>query len=79
MPMHAGQVWYSLSINMDTPILASTSEFGHGTGVCTRFLFSCEDRRTPCYARDKAKSMEFVHSYIPGTQGVNTFVQVVRQ
>ena len=54
---------YSLSINIDTPIWAPTPEFGHGTGVCTCFLFSCEDRCTPCYAPDKAKSMECVHSY----------------
>ena len=44
--MHGAKVWYSVSINMDTPIEAPTSEFGYGTGVCTRFLFSCDDRCT---------------------------------
>ena len=79
MPIHAAKVWDSLSINMDTPIYAPTPEFGNGTGVCTCFLFSCEDRCTPCYAPDKAKSMECLHSYIPGTQDVNTFVPGLRQ
>ena len=31
--------------------------------MCSRFLFSCEDRCTPCYTPDKAKSTECVHSY----------------
>ena len=77
--MHAAQVWYSLSINMDKPIYAPKPEYGHGTGVCTRILYSCVDRCTPCYAPDKAKLIKCVHSYISGTQGVNISVPGLRQ
>ena len=62
MPVHAGQVCIPWVLILTHPF-KHTPEFGHGTGVCTCFLFSCEERCTPCYAPDKAKSMECVHSY----------------